>query len=261
MNNDFYSSYNEEPTQKKAKANIIINSETNVAFAKAYLWMFVGVFLSFLIGLFSTKVLANIIINSSTSGMSIFLILFLISFIAQTILCFTINKNALAKANFKKAMAGFIVFSILDGFTFSTIFIYFDSSILFQVFGSIAIYYLILTALSFLFRNKIEKASSFAFIGLIALLIASLIVSIYSLIFFNSTISMGLYLGINILGLIVFTILTLVDIRSMYRIVDNAYEKNSASIAAAFALYLDFINIFVYVLRILIILGKNTKSD
>ena len=44
-------------------------------------------------------------------------------------------------------------------------------------------------------------------------------------------------------------------------IISNSYNKKAASIAAAFSLYLDFINIFIYVLRILLILGKNSSRN
>ena len=74
-------------------------------------------------------------------------------------------------------------------------------------------------------------------------------------------ISSKLYLGISVLGILVFSILTMVDIKSMYNLIDYSQNKKSASIAAAFSLYLDFINIFLYVLRILLILGKNIRNN
>ena len=47
----------------------------------------------------------------------------------------------------------------------------------------------------------------------------------------------------------------------LYNLIDYSQNKKSASIAAAFSLYLDFINIFLYVLRILLILGKNIRNN
>ena len=68
-------------------------------------------------------------------------------------------------------------------------------------------------------------------------------------------------LGISVLGILVFSILTMVDIKAMYNLINYSENKRSASIAAAFSLYLDFINIFLYVLRILLILGKNIRNN
>ena len=97
------------------------------------------------------------------------------------------------------------------------------------MFGIVALYFLLLTALSYVFRRKIHKASGFAYIGLITLLIVSGIVTIYSLLFYSpvNNISQSLYLGVSILGLIVFTILTLVDVKAMYTIIDHSENKIS----------------------------------
>ena len=255
-----YDFYSENSSSNTGYAELTLE-QTRTAFIKSYLWMFVGAIITFLVGLAFSNVFANMIVSENVSGLSIFLVMFLVAFVIEMILGFVINKNAMVKLNYGKALGGFIVYSALNGFTFSVLFAFFDVSILYQVFGVFALYYLLLTAISFLFRKSIHKLSSFAWIGLITLLIVSIIVAIYSSIFLanNENISMMLYLGISILGLIVFTILTLVDIQAMKRVIEYSMDKRCASIAAAFSLYLDFINIFMYILRILMILGRNTR--
>lgn len=257
--NNFYSEYNESNDDSRT----LTVSETNMAFVKSYLWMFLGVFITFISGMVFSIFYRKVLLSNSRLDTTIFLILFIASFIVQMVLSHTINKTALVEANFKKALTGFLVFSILNGFSFSSLFVYFDVDILYQVFGIVSIYFLILTGISFLFRNKIQKMAGFALVGLITLLITSALVSLFSLFLFDasSSVGVGLYLAISILGLIVFTILTLVDIKSMHRIIDNSMHKNSASIAAAFSLYLDFINIFIYILRIVAMFSKNRKKD
>ena len=260
MKNNYYSEYNESDYKSSA---VIISDSTTKTLVKSYLWMFVGTLITFLFGIFFSNVLANLLNSGNGAGLTIFLVLSIVSFIVQLILCYTINKNALVKSNFVKALVGFLVFALSTGFTFSTLFIYFDISILYNVFAGVTLYYLVLTFLTYLFRNKIQRASGFAFVGLITLLICSAIVSIYSLFFYNpiNNISANLYLAISVLGILVFSILTMVDIKSMYNLIDYSQNKKSASIAAAFSLYLDFINIFLYVLRILLILGKNIRNN
>ena len=79
---------------------------------------------------------------------------------------------------------------------------------------------------------------------------------------FNGAYFNALYLGISILGILVFSITTMVDIKRHYDSLDYSGNKNVMMIGFAFDLYLDFINIFIYVLRILLILGKNvTRRD
>lgn len=257
--NNFYSEYHDN--NSKSYVNDMSITETSTALTKAYFWMFIGALLTFLSGILFSNLFARLILNNNAVGLSFFMVCFVVSFIVEMILCFTINKNALVKADSKKALTGYLVYSLLNGFTFSSFFIYFDASVLVQVFGVVAIYYLVLTLISVAFKNKIHKIAAFAWIGLITLVIASAIVSIYSLIAYSVTgsVSMPLYLGISIFGLIVFSILTIVDIKSMTNLIANSYNKKAASIAAAFSLYLDFINIFIYVLRILLILGKNSS--
>lgn len=257
-NNDFYAEYN----QNDSKINGLSVAETNIAFIKSYLWMFLGVFITFISGMFFSVLYKHMILKGSIIDMSFFLILFFASFIIQLILSYKINKHALAETNFKKALGGFILFSLLNGFCFSCLFVSFDFSVLYQIFGIVAIYFLILTFVSFLFRKKIHKMATFAYMGLISLLIASILISLFSFFIYDPTGNVGvsLYLGISIFGLIVFTILTIVDIKSMHSIIETSLDKKSASIAAAFSLYLDFINIFIYILRIVAILGRGRKK-
>ena len=260
MKNNYYSEYNESSANA---GPVIVSDSTTKTLIKSYLWMFIGTFITFVFGIVFSNMLANMLLEGNGAGLSVFLILSIVSFVVQLILCYTINKNALVKANFSKALIGFIVFALSTGFTFSTLFIYFDISILYNVFAGVTLYYLILTFLTFLFRKSIHKASGFAFVGLLTLLICSVLVSIYSLVIYDPIggISSKLYLGISVFWILVFSILTMVDIKSMYNLIDYSQNKKSASIAAAFSLYLDFINIFLYVLRILLILGKNIRNN
>ena len=93
------------------------------------------------------------------------------------------------------------------------------------------------------------------------LLIASVIISLVAIFTIKETTALGLYLSVSIIGVVVFSIITMVDIKYMYRLIDESENKNAASVAGAFSLYLDFINIAIYILRILMILGKNVSRD
>lgn len=250
MNNNYYDS----PIIESS-----VETKTSVAFAKSYLYMFIACALTLLSGLFFTKVLANVLVTGN--GATTILILFIISFVAQLILCYKINKNSLINANFAKAFIGLMLYGLMTGFTFSTLFIFFQVDILYQVFGVVSGYFLILSLITFIFRKVIHKARTFAYIGLLTLLLSSIGVSIYSMFALRGTTVMGLFLAISIIGIVVFTIITMVDIKHTYHLIEYSENKNAASVAAAFTLYLDFLNIFIYILRILIILGKNVSRD
>ena len=235
-------------------SSLAISKNAAMIMVKAYLWMFVATLITFITGLLFTKVINN------SGGYLLFLSIF--SFIALLILGYKINKSALVLLNYKKALLFFILYSLITGFTFSSIFIFFDVEVLFNVFASITLYFLLLTLLTLLFKKKIHNAKNLAYTGLLTLLIASILVSLYTIFFYNPTslVSKTLHLSISILGILIFSIITMVDIKTMYTLIDENPYANSLSIYAAFALYLDFINIFLYILRILLVLGKNTRN-
>lgn len=245
----------------EATVTPIIESKTTTAFIKSFLWMFLACLITLFSGLGFSYLLESLLSNVRIGSLSIYLILFFISYIAQMILAFSINKKSLVESNFSASFVRLIIFAVLTGFTFSNIFLFFDSKVLYQVFGGVTLYFLLLSFITFLFRKRIHKIATFAYVGLITLLISSICVAIYSIFAFSGTTILSLYLVISIVGIIVFTLITIVDIKSMYMIVDNSYNKNAASVAAAFCLYLDFVNIMTYVLRILMILGKNRSRN
>lgn len=250
--NNYYSEYSEN--------SIEISSvfSTNIAFAKSYLFMFLGTFLTLIVGVFFSKILQMTLENSGVGYVG-FLIAFFVIAIVQIVICYKINKEALQKQSFAKSLIWFLIYSVLTGFMFSFLFIYFDIAVLNQVFFGISIYFLVLSLLSFLFRKKIHKASGFAYMGLVVLLIVSALVGFLSWFMYGSELYFNLYLAVSILGIIVFSIMTMVDVKAMYRIIENSEHKNAASIAAAFSLYLDFMNIVIYLLRILLATG-NSRS-
>lgn len=246
--NDNYYSYNQYGSNVKT-------STTALEFAKSYLWMFIGVLITLSIGYLSTYIISSgLITNLNPFAL---LLLFGVCFILEIIMCVKIRKKAITEPSFSKALLTFVAFSAINGLMFSFIFIYFDLAILNQVFIGVAIYFLVLSVITFLFRNKIHKMSGFAFAGLSVLLIASLLMWLFSFLMYGTTTYYTLYLGISILGIVIFTIITMVDIRHMYTLIDHSYDKRACSVLAALTLYLDFINIFIYILRILLILGKN----
>ena len=256
MNNDFYSYENNEDRSSSS----LLLSETNVAFAKAFLWMFVGTFISFIIGLLFSKVFVNALENENETFLYGYLFIIIFSFVFQLILAYKLNKEALVKVNFKKALGLFMIYAILEGVMFACIFSLVSISTLYFVFGAVSVYYLLLAGLSFLLRKKINGLAGFAFAGLISLIVVSVISSILLLFFLNDPdMYTNIVLLVLIFGLVVFSILTIVDIKKMHELIDYSQNKNAASIAAAFCLYLDFINLFIRLLRLVAILSGNRR--
>lgn len=260
MEDNFYEEYHEQGTVENSTYSV---SETSIALVKVFLWMFVGVALSFLVAFFTQLVLNHAITNGNSFIVSVFMIAMVISFIIELVLCYRINKNAANAMTANKALSGFLVYSMLNGLSLSTVFILLDAAVLYQILAAVAIYFLVLAGFTALFRKKLTTLWSFAGVGLLTLVVVSVLVSVYSLIAFsrmNYTTSLYLYLGVSIFGLIVFSIMTIADVNRIKTIIQVDHEnQKGAVISGAFVLYLDFINILLYVIRIVIILGGNRR--
>jgi uncharacterized protein len=95
-------------------------------------------------------------------------------------------------------------------------------------------------------KRDLSGFGSFLFMGLIGLILASVVN-----IFLGST---ALQFAISVIGVLVFTGLTAYDtqrIKEMYAEYDAADVGVKKAILGAFMLYLDFINLFVYMLQFL----------
>jgi hypothetical protein len=93
-------------------------------------------------------------------------------------------------------------------------------------------------------KRDLTGWGSFLFMGLIGLIVASLIG------FFVQ--SSALQFAISVIGVLIFTGLTAYDtqkIKEMYYAGDSAETGGKKAIMGALSLYLDFINLFLYLLR------------
>lgn len=259
--NNFYEEYGDNGS-KQVYSNGISETKvkSNVAFIKVFLWMFAGVFVTFLTGIGCAELVKYSLATGNSGVFTFFIVLMAISYIAQFVMCFMIGKSAITDRKPVAATVEFLIFSVLNGISFSILFAIIDMPLLFQVFGFVCLYFLILAGVSFLFKSKLEKLGTFALVGLITLVITSLIGGVVSW-FITDHAYYTLSLGISILGLVVFTILTIVDVKKIKLTLDQTDNQSGIAIYGAFELYLDFINIFLYVLRIIIMIAGNSRKD
>lgn len=141
----------------------------------------------------------------------------------------------------------FLVYSVLNGLFFSTVFLrYTGSSIAatFMVtagmFGAMAIYGMVT-------KKDLSGWGSFLFMGLIGMILASVVNF-----FFHSPAVSWL---ISMVGVLVFTGLTAYDVQSIKRMGEEGIMSSGSeaitkmSLMGALRLYLDFINLFLIMLR------------
>lgn len=145
----------------------------------------------------------------------------------------------------------FLVFALSMGFSLSLTLEWFlanDAPALFSAFGTAAGLFGVMSVYGFTTRSDLSKWGTYLFMGLIGLVIAMLI---------------NLFLGsgvldfiISIVGVIIFTALTAYDtqkIKEMSMSQELQSDGNMAlkfSILGAVTLYLDFINLFLFLLSL-----------
>jgi uncharacterized protein len=143
------------------------------------------------------------------------------------------------------ARALFFVYAALVGVSLSILFHIYTSSSITRVFFITAATFGALSIFGYTTRRDLSGFGTFLFMGLIGIIIASLVN-----LFLRST---ELDWLISIIGVGVFAGLTAYDtqrIKAMYDSADDEISAGRKSIMAALSLYLNFINLFMMLLRL-----------
>lgn len=167
----------------------------------------------------------------------------LVGFILWIALAFATQSLAM-----KNAVSGFIsliVFSALTGGLFSYIFVLYSGVAITQAFLTATVDFVIMAVIGVTTKKSLDKVGTQAFAALIALLI----VSIINIFLHNSLFD----LIISFVGVIIFTAFTAYDsqkIKESFNEYNGQVSDNSLAIFGAMQLYMDFINLFLYLLSI-----------
>ena len=144
------------------------------------------------------------------------------------------------------AQAAFWVFAGLMGISMATIFMVYAAQSIAQVFFITAAAFGGLSLWGYTTKRDLTGFGSFLIMGLWGLIIASLVN-----LFLHSAMTMWV---ISVAGVGIFAGLTAYDtqkIKEMYYVGDDGTVAAKKSIMGALALYLDFINMFLFLLRLL----------
>lgn len=208
---------------------------------KCFIWMFIGLLVTFgaSIGLLYSGVTANII----TDPILVFILL-----IAELVIVFALSRRVMSmKASTAKIM--FITYALLNAVVFGTIFIVYDlTSIIYAFFGA-TILFGTMAVLGYTTKADLSRLKNVLMIGLVGLLITTVL----SVIIGYMT-SDWWIIGSSILGVVIFTLLTAFDVQKLKRIFSgelSAEQKNTITIYGALQLYLDFVNLFLYILKLI----------
>lgn len=133
-------------------------------------------------------------------------------------------------------------FAALMGLSFATIFAIYQLGSIFTAFMGAFVLFGTMSAYGYFTKNNLDSIGKFMFVGLIAIIIASIIN-----IFIGSTV---MQMVISALAIIIFLGLTAYDTQKIREMVMYDTDTGIAEVSGALTLYLDFINIFLSLLQL-----------
>ena len=141
----------------------------------------------------------------------------------------------------------FVLFAVINGISFSTIFIVYPMGTIYLAFISASSVFGVMAIVGYTTNTDLTKLGNILYIGLIGIIIASVI---------NYFVGSGLMdYVISVIGVIIFTGLTAYDTQKLKRIGENSEiglaSTKKRAVFGALSLYLDFINLFLFLLRLL----------
>jgi len=140
----------------------------------------------------------------------------------------------------------FVAFAIINGISFSSIFYVYHIGSITKVFLSTTALFAVMAIAGYTTKTDLTKMGSILMIGVIGIVIASLIN-----LFMHSA---GMDYMISILGVIIFTGLTAYDVQKIKNLGEMSGGDSTISsklgVMGALNLYMDFINLFLFLLRL-----------
>ena len=203
-----------------------------------------GVYNWMALGLTLTGVVAYLVANSQTMQQLIFgnqLVFYGLIF-GELALVFTLAAR-IEKIEQKTAVMLYIAYALLNGATLSSIFMIYTRSTITSTFFICAGTFIACSAYGMLTKRDLTSLGGFLFMGLIGIIIAS-VVNIFVK---SSQMSMI----ISYIGVLVFVGLTAYDTQRLKYLAYTKGANGKGAIMGALALYLDFINLFLMLLRIM----------
>ena len=211
--------------------------------SKTFGWMFAGLLVTFAVGI--GAVASGLIYPLISSG------LFILTSIAELVLVFVLTARVQSLQP-STATGIFFGYAVLNGLNLSSIFLVYDYGSLILAFLVGAVYFGVMAVYGNVTNRDLTGWGPKLMGGLVAIIVCALVGGLLSL--------FGLHFGIMDLllcavGLLIFMGLTAYDTQMLkYHYAyfgGDAAMLHKASIIGALNLYLDFINIFLYILRML----------
>ena len=206
---------------------------------KVFVWMTLALAITGLTayGVATSPALLSLIFSSKVTFFGLI--------IAEFALVFAIS-GAINRLSLSTATLLFILYSVVNGATLSTIFFTFSVATIGKVFFITAGTFGAMALVGYTTKTDLTSMGKLLFMALLGIIIAS-VVNIF-------VASSGLDLILSYVGVLVFVGLTAYDTQKIKQMCQSAPDAGESTqklaLIGALSLYLDFINLFLYLLRI-----------
>ena len=232
----YYNSTTPSPFASGART---VAEQVNAVLKKVYVRMFVGLLISAFVamGIASSKAALLFIHGNPIVYWGMFIAMFAMA------IALPMKLNSMSTGT---CLALFCVFAALMGASLSSIFVVYEIGSITYTFFITAGMFGVMSVYGYFTKTNLDKMGTYLIMGLFGLIICS-VVNIFDA-------SSGFDWLISILGVIIFTGLTAWDTQQVKRIASANLAPNLTDKLAtmgALNLYLDFINLFLFLLRFL----------
>ena len=206
----------------------------NKLMSKVFGWMTLGLLITFLTGFIVShnEVMLVNIYNGAWYIIFAIIELALVIFLSARVMKL---KPATAKCCF-------LLYSVVSGLTFASIFICYNLSSIMFIFLITAVFFAILAFIGYTTKIDLTKVGNYFLIALLAVIIVTLV----NIFMGNTTLD----LIISIACVALFVGITMYDVQKLKRLDEMGLPTDNLAIFGALDLYLDFINIFLHLLSI-----------
>ncbi len=206
----------------------------NSFYSKVFGWLFVGILVTFV----SAYIVSNsydildLIFNKSGYWVVI---------IAQFGLCIFLSAR-IHKMSQTTAIISYVFYTLLTGVTLSSLLLIFEMGSIIFVFLATALVFGIFALIGAKTKMNLASYGTFLLVALVSLIVLEII----NMFMLNNTVDMVLC----IVGIVIFIGYIAYDMQHIKAIKESGENSTNLAILGAFELYLDFINLFVKLLRL-----------
>lgn len=208
--------------------------EINKVYAKMFLWLGVGLLITFLTGYIvsENQNMLEFMFKGSTWMICAIIEVVLVIFLSARIM----------KMSPTTANICFILYSFVTGLTFSSIFVTYEISSIIYVFGITSFLFIVFALIGTFINVDLTKIGTYLFMILLGIVICFIINIFIGSEAFN--------IGLVIASVVIFVIYIAYDINKVKYMLNSFPSEDNLAIFGALQLYLDFINIFIDLLRL-----------